>query len=195
MAASLLLSSCGAVLSGSVETELTALKKGNYSLDPKHTSVLFKVSHLNVSQFVGRFNKAYAELDYDADDPAASRIRAAVVIDSLDVNNPDFSETLKSCDWLCASQFPEARFVSVGRAQTNDNVLAFAGELSFRGVTKPAELIVRINGATTNRLTGDYILGFEASLAFNRSEFSMGRFIPAVGDQVNIEVYAEFVRH
>lgn len=190
----LFLSGCGALLSGSVETDLTALEPGNYTLDPHHTTVLFKISHLGVSQFVGRFNRARAELDYRPEDPAASRIRASVEIDSLDVNRPDFAETLKSCDWLCAERYPEARFESKGRARQSGNRLIFTGELLFRGVRQPAELGVSINGATTNRLNGDYIVGFDANLTFKRSDFLMDKYIPAVGDDVAVEVYAEFVR-
>ncbi|UTF60852.1 YceI family protein [Gilvimarinus sp. DA14] len=183
------------MLSTDVETDLTALKQGNYSLDPKHTSVLFKVSHLNVSEFVGRFNQASAELDYVPEDPAASRIRASVNMQSLDVNNPDFAETLKSCDWLCADTYPQALFVSDGRAERDGNTLIFRGTLQFRGVTQSAQLDVRINGATTNRLTGDYIIGFAANLSFKRSAFDMGRFVPAVGDDIDIEIHAEFIRN
>ncbi len=190
----LLFSGCGALLSGDVETDLKALKQGNYTLDPHHTTVLFKVSHLGVSQFVGRFNHASAELDYQPEDPAASQIRASVDMRSLDVNRPDFADTLKSCDWLCAERYPEARFESKGRARQSDNRLIFRGDLLFRGATRPAELYVTINGATTNRLTGDYLIGFEAELSFKRSDFGLDKYIPAVVDQVAIEVYAEFIR-
>nr|WP_269745034.1 YceI family protein [Gilvimarinus agarilyticus] len=181
-------------MSGSVETDLKTLKQGNYSLDPHHITVLFKVSHLGVSQFVGRFNRASAELDYQPEDPATSSIRASVDMRSLDVNRPDFADTLKNCDWLCAERYPEARFESEGRARQSGNHLIFQGDLLFRGVTRPAELQVTLNGATTNRLTGDYIIGFEAALTFYRSDFNMGNYVPAVGDQVTIEVYAEFIK-
>ncbi|MDO3382645.1 YceI family protein [Gilvimarinus algae] len=188
------LTACGALLSGEVERELIELKPGAYRLDPHHTTVLFKVGHLAVSDFVGRFNQASAELDYNASDPADSQLRASVNLASLDVNRPDFADTLKSCDWLCTGRYPQAVFESQGRARRDGNSLVFPGFLDFRGVRKAVELHVQINGATTNRLTGNYTLGFEAHLLFNRSDFGMGQFIPAVGDAVRIEVYAEFIR-
>ena len=89
---------------------------------------------------------------------------------SLDVNRPDFADTLKSCDWFCAERHPEARFESKGRTRQSDNRLIFRGDLLFRGVTRPAEP------------------------SFKRSDFGLDKYIPAVGDQVAIEVYAEFVR-
>ncbi|MDX6848486.1 YceI family protein [Gilvimarinus sp. SDUM040013] len=189
-----LLTACGQLLSGHVYTELPTLKPGNYRLDPHHTTVLFKVEHLGISSFVGRFNQSQATLNFVDSDPAASTIVADVEINSLDVNRPDFAQTLVSCDWLCSEEHPVARFQSRGRANVDGSLLIFAGDLTFRGVTNPATLAVTINGATTNRLTGDYTLGFEAKLEFLRSRFGMDKFIPAVGDNVQIEVFAEFIR-
>ncbi|MDO6746013.1 YceI family protein [Gilvimarinus sp. 1_MG-2023] len=192
--ASALLAACGQLLSGKVYTELDTLKAGEYQLDPNHTRVLFKVNHLGVSSFVGRFNQSRAALDFNESDPAASAIVADVEMGSLDINRPDFADTLMGCDWLCVEDYPSARFESRGRAEVDGQQLKFNGDLAFRGVTQPSVLIVNINGATTNRLTGDYTLGFEAQLVFLRSDFGMDRFIPAVGDEVTIEVYAEFIR-
>lgn len=194
LALALLQAACGQLLSGRVITELPALKPGNYRLDPNHTTVLFKVDHLGISSFVGRFNRSDAQLNFIASDPAASSISADVDMTSLDINRPGFADTLMSCDWLCAERFPVARFESRGRAEVKGSELIFQGDLTFRGLVKPASLSVTVNGATTNRLTGDYTLGFSGYLRFLRSEFGMGRFIPAVGDEVAVEVYAEFIR-
>jgi len=188
------LAACGQLLSAPIATELTQLAPGNYSLDPNHTTVLFKIDHLGVSSFVGRFNRADAELDYQAQDPASSRIRATVAMTSLDINRPDFADTLMSCDWLCAEKFPKAYFASTGRASLTGQTLRFPGRLEFRGVSADAELSVTLRGGTTNRLTGDKVIGFDAQLHFKRSSFGMARYIPLVGDDVAIEVYAEFAR-
>ena len=41
-------------------------------------------------------------------------------------------------------------------------------------------------------LTGFYTLGFSATGSIKRSDFGMDQYIPMVGDQVEIEIYAEF---
>ncbi|WP_339615386.1 YceI family protein [uncultured Gilvimarinus sp.] len=188
------LAGCGSLIMGKVDTSLSTLKPGNFQLDPDHTRVIFKVSHLGISSFVGRFNRSDAQLNYRNDDPAASTFTADVDMTSLDINRPDFAETLMGCDWLCVNDYPKARFQSRGRAQVTGPVLAFSGDLTFRGVTKATTLTVTLNGATTNRLTGDYTLGVDAGLTLLRSEFGMGQFVPAVGDEVTLEIYAEFIR-
>jgi polyisoprenoid-binding protein YceI len=59
-------------------------------------------------------------------------------------------------------------------------------------VTAPVDLTVTFNGGGNNMLTGFYTLGFSATSKFNRSTFGVDYLIPAVGDEVTIEVFAEF---
>jgi len=41
-------------------------------------------------------------------------------------------------------------------------------------------------------LTGRYTLGFTATTQFKRSRFGIDYLIPAIADEVNVEVFAEF---
>lgn len=190
----LLLGACAQLVMPEADRELAQLPAGNYRLDPDHTRVLFKVDHLGISSYVGRFNKTDASLQYDADAPGKSRLTATVTMNSLDVNDVDFADTLTGCDWLCAEKYPQAVFETTANAEVEGNRLIFPGDLRFRGVTREAEIVVDIRGGADNMLTGCYTIGFDASLSFNRSDFGMDKYIPVVGDRVEIEVYAEFLR-
>ena len=48
--------SCKALITPNSTTELYNLRPGNYSVDKSHTRVLFKLDHLGLSTYVGRFN-------------------------------------------------------------------------------------------------------------------------------------------
>jgi polyisoprenoid-binding protein YceI len=63
----------------------------------------------------------------------------------------------------------------------------------MRGVTRSVPLNVVFNGAGTNPLTQVQTLGFSATASIRRSEFGLGAWIPAVGNQVLLEIEAEFV--
>lgn len=189
-----ILASCGFLLMPEADTALGDLKAGNYQLDPSHTTVLFKVEHLGISTFVGRFNEADASLAYDPENPAKSRLDARVQLASIDINQPELAETLRGCNWLCAEKYPIAQFTTTRDATVEDRRLIFPGELRFRGRTKPVQVIVTFNGGADNRLTGYYTLGFRADMTFLRSDFGIDRYIPLVGDEVIVEVYTEFQR-
>lgn len=187
-----LLTACASLLMPSADRTLAELPPGDYRLDPAHTRILFKIDHLGISSYIGRLNHADASLTFDPSAPEQARLNATVDMHSLDVNDTDFAADLMSCNWLCAERFPEARFKTTGSTRVEGETLYVPGELFFRGHTHPLELVVILRGGVNNPLTGDYTLGFDAHLTFQRSEFGMDRYIPMVGDEVRIEIYTEF---
>ena len=89
---------------------------------------------------------------------------------------------------------PEARFESQGIAVTGERTGRVEGELSLHGASAPVTLEVTFNGAGDSLLTGRYTLGFAASGTLKRSDFGLGSYAPAVGDEVVLEIHAEFQR-
>lgn len=184
---------CGYLIQPSVKTEMVELKKGSYTLDQGHATLLFKVDHMGFSQYVGRFNDFDAQLEFNPDDPTAAQLDAVVELASVDTNDARMEDTLKDTDWFNVIEHPQARFTTVA-AEKSGNGLRFTGNLTLRGHTVPVQLQVDFNGAGFNALSGHYTLGFAASSHLKRSEFGMNRYIPAIGDTVELEVHAEFQR-
>lgn len=191
----LTLSACGQLIQPSLKHELVEIKPGNYSLDKQHTSVSFKVNHMGLSTFVGRFNDFDASLQYDAEDIKNSRLQAVIEMASVDVNNEKFERSLRGKFWFNTETFPQATFTTQSAVKINQNKIKFTGILSFLGVEKPIDLMVTFNGAGNNLLSGKYTLGFAADTTFKRSEFGLDQYIPAVGDEISLEVHAEFQKN
>lgn len=188
----LLLASCGTLIKPNVKTGIVQLEKGSYRLDQTHVAVLFKINHMGLSTFVGRFNKVDAALEFDPNNIAAAKLSAVIDVASIDVNNPDLEETLRGSSWFDTEKYPQAFFKTTNVSLLDQNSAVFAGELTLHGVTAPINLTVTFNGAANNMLTGFYTLGFSATSTFNRSAFGVDYLIPAIGDAVAIEVFAEF---
>ncbi|WP_144392944.1 YceI family protein [Pleionea sediminis] len=195
--ASLLLScltGCSYLLTPSVEVKLEELESGQYKLDPAHTTVLFKVSHMGLSTYIGRFNKFDATLDFNPKQIKKTRLDAFVETASVDVNNPKLEDSLKGGTWFDSEKFPRAtlKTLSVEPSSQSGSQFIFNAELTLLGVTKPIQLQASFNGGADNILTGYYTLGFSATGTIKRSDFGMDSYIPMVGDTINIEIYAEF---
>lgn len=188
----LLLSSCGTLIKPKVKTGLIQLEKGSYKLDQTHAAVLFKINHMGLSTFVGRFNKVDASLEFDPENIAAAKLSAVIDIASIDVNNVDLEETLRGSNWFDAGQYPQAFFKTTNVKVIDENTAEFSGDLQLCGVTAPISLHIHFNGGGNNLLTGFYTLGFSAVSSFKRSTFGMDYLTPAIADQVDIEVFAEF---
>lgn len=191
----LLLVSCGTLIKPNVKTGIVQLEKGSYQLDQTHVTVLFKINHMGLSTFVGRFNKVDATLEFDPANIAAAKLSAIIDVASIDANNPDLEETLRGSSWLDTEKYPQAFFKTTNVSLLDQNSAVFSGELTLHGVTAPIDLTVTFNGGANNMLTGFYTLGFSAASTFNRSTFGVDYLIPAIGDAVAIEVFAEFQKN
>lgn len=191
---SLLLSACVSWITPEVTPEFSALKPGQYRLDPNHASLMFKIQHLGLSTYVGRFNRLNAELDFKPENMAEAKLEAEVDIASIDVNNLKLEQTLQESAWFDSQQFPKAHFVSQTVTPAADGEFVFHGILTLHGISRPISFNARFHGGADNWMTGKYTLGFSANASIKRSDFGMTSYIPLVGDEVQLEIYAEFLR-
>lgn len=186
---------CASLLQPKLEQSLSLYKQGEYELDKAHAALLFKVSHMGFSKFVGRFNDFDASLDFDPENISQSSMQAVVEMGSLSLPDESFAEVLRGDKWFKTVQFPQAKYQTTEVLEHSDNHIVFMGELTFLGQTQPVELSVEFNGAGFSMLTQSYTLGFDARMQFSRSAFGLDNYVPTIGDDVVIEVYAEFQRN
>lgn len=189
------LSACVALLTPKVESNFGELKAGAYRLDKSHASLIFKVRHLGLSTYVGRFNSFNATLEFDPSNMQASQLNALVDMTSLDINDDSLTSTLAGSSWLNLRAFPQAQFKSSAVTPISDTEFEFIGALSWRGKTKEISVQARFEGGAFDVLTQNYKLGFSAETEFLRSDFGMDAFIPLVGDKIQVETYVEFIRN
>ena len=189
-----LFSGCAALLTPKVEAEFEKLKGGQFSLDKSHATLLFKIQHLGLSTYVGRFNSIDANLEFDPENISATKLTALVDMSSLDINDLGLAKDLSGAKWLNTNRYPQAQFSTLSVKPLSEGEFEFVGELNWRGVVKPVTLQATFHGGANNILTGKYTLGFSATGSFLRSDFGMDAYIPLVGDKVSLEAYAEFQR-
>ena len=189
----LALAACGRLIPANNQTLNPArLEGGAYRLDADHTALLWKVNHLGFTKYVGRFERVEASLDFDPKAAAASRLEVIVETASNDSSDPKLDQDLRGSSWFDATTFPQIVFRSTAIDVTSENTGRVTGDLTLHGVTRPVVLDVAFNGGATDLITGRYTLGFAATGTFKRSEFGIDDYIPAIGDEVQLEIYAEF---
>lgn len=183
---------CASLVRPNFETEVVKLRPGNYTLDPDHTFVLFRVDHLNLSQVIGRFNEVEANLEFDPNDLAAMRLDGRIATASIDINNPSFESDLRGSGWLASDTYPNATFITEAVTVGEDDSLTIDGQFTLRGITQPLSLDAKFNGGADNILTGKYTLGFTAFGSVSRKAYGVDSFAALVGDTIEIEIQAEF---
>ncbi|HEY0940363.1 MAG TPA: YceI family protein [Steroidobacter sp.] len=177
---------------------------GAYTIDPSHTSILFRVDHLGFSNYTARFKNATAQLQFDPNDLAASSVTVTVDAKSLETDYPDpkvldFNAELLGEGWLDAARYPEITFRSVSVEPTGARTMRINGELSLHGVTRPMVLDAKFNGGYRGHpMDPNARIGFSATGVLKRSEFGVSYGIPAPGtklgvsDEVEVIVETEF---
>lgn len=188
------------VTANDTTTDVHSMPGGIYKLDPNHASLTWKVSHLGLSNYTARFTSFDADILLTPMKLEKSKVRATIDVSSLETDYPtpekkDFDKELTTnAGWFNAPQFPEIKFMSNKVEITGDNTGKITGDLTFLGVTKPITLDVTFNKALGNHpFVNKPALGFSATASLNRSDFGMKRYLPQIGDKVDIIIEAEFL--
>ena len=174
-------------------SNVSDLEKGHYAVDKKHASLVARVSHMGVSLYTLRFDTLDANFDYDPAHPENTRVQASVDPASLDVG-ADYSKEFAE-EFLSASKFPTATFVSTSIQPGAGNQGAMTGDLTLIGVTKPVTFNVTFIGVGHEPLPipfGRRAAGFEATTTIKRSDFGSTYLNNLVGDEVTLTIEAEF---
>lgn len=193
LAAFMLVSGCQAVavVTHSVSGDPVDAPAGAYRLDPDHTAVLFKVSHLGYSLYVGRFNQVSGEMLFDPIAPERSTVSVTLAAASVDTGNDVLDPMIRE-EAFQAEDHPDITFRSTGIVRTGPASGQITGDLTLAGQTAPVTLDVTFNGGADNPLVEGHTLGFAAKGRFDRTDFGVGNWIPAVGREVEIEIHTEF---
>jgi polyisoprenoid-binding protein YceI len=171
-----------------------------YTIDPAHTAVLFRVSHLGFSHYTADFDRVSGTLVFDPANPAATTIEAKIDPKSLDLPNPPpgFHDELMGKAWFDAATYPEITFRSTKVETTGPNTANVTGDFTLHGVTKPVVLETTFNGGYAPNPFDGARVGFSAKGSFKRSDFGMGAGVPAPGsnmgvsDEVQVVIETEF---
>jgi len=141
-------------------------------LDPMHSEVQFKVKHLVISTVSGFFKSFEGELDTENDDFSDAKISFSLDINSIDTNQSQRDEHLKSAEFFDAEKYPKISFKSTSFAKAGDDEYKLVGDLTVKGVTKPVTLDVEFGGAADD-FYGNTKAGFEISGKINRKDFGL----------------------
>jgi polyisoprenoid-binding protein YceI len=113
----------------------------------------------------------------------------SIKTESVDTNNKQRDDHLRSPDFFNARQFPAIAFRSTA-IKPVDGGYQVTGEFTLHGVTRPIAFNL-MGGRITEFPKGVMRTGFTTELSIKRSEFGMDKFLESVGDEVIIAVSFE----
>ena len=123
-------------------------------------------------------------------------VMATIQAASIDTNNDQRNNHLRSSDFLDVANHPTITFES-SELSMMDGKYVLHGDLTIRGVTRAIELPIEIVGPVM--AMGNTVVGFAGSVTINRHDYgvSWSRTLDngglVVADDVEIEVNGEFI--
>jgi polyisoprenoid-binding protein YceI len=148
----------------------TVLPTGTWTVDPAHSSLEFSAKHLGIATVRGVFNEFEGSLEVGEDGRAQARGTVEVV--SIDTNEDQRDNHLRSEDFFHAEVHPQLSFESTEIRPLDENSFLIHGDLTMRGVTRPIVLEAEVLGTEIDPW-GSERVALEARGQLNRRDWNM----------------------
>jgi polyisoprenoid-binding protein YceI len=171
-------------------TTPTLIPAGTWSVDPAHSKVGFAVKHMGIATVRGEFTAFEGTLEI-GQDLSSAKAHGTVKTESVDTNEPQRDDHLRSPDFFDAAQFPELSFESTSVEALDDEEFRITGRLTIHGVTNEIVLHADVLGTDVDPY-GNERVGLEVTGQLSRGDYEM-KFNQALGsgnmlvsDKVNL---------
>ncbi len=177
----------------------TAAHAETWQIDPTHTRVGFRVSHMMVSSVEGSFPDVSGTLDLQPGKLSDAKVSVEVTMNTVSTGNDQRDEHLRTSDFLDVANHPTMTFSSTG-LKAKRGGFELTGDLTIRGVTKR----VTFTGTGLDQVAvdpwGNKRMGAHATTIVNRQDFGVawnqaletGGLL--VGDELPLQIDVEFTR-
>jgi polyisoprenoid-binding protein YceI len=181
-----------AILSGTLSAQTTKWKE-----DATHSTVGFSVKHLLISTVKGQFNDYSVSVLSDKPDFSDAKVTVKIKAQSVNTDNKQRDEHLRSADFFESEKFPEITFVSKKIEKTGKNTFKITGDFTMKGVTKTLALTGELGGILAKDPWGHTKAGLTLSGEVNRFDYGLNwnKAIEAgglvVSDKVKLNIELE----
>lgn len=167
----------------------------NLKIDSAHSTVSFVVKHMMFAKVRGTFGSFEGTINFDETNPANSSAQATIEASSINTQEENRDNHLRSNDFFGAESNPTITFVTTS-VEPDGGDYKVHGDLTMNGVTRPITLETEFNGKGSSPM-GAEVYSFSAEGKVKRSDFNMnwnaaletGGFL--VSDEVKIEIEIE----
>lgn len=169
----------------------------SYTVDPYHTYPNFTVEHWGLSMMHGRFDKSTGKFSFDRATKSGS---VELVIESASISTGDNvkgnrprarDEHLRAADFFNSAEFPTLTFKSTKVVFGGELPAGVEGNLTLLGVTRPVAVSFERFKCGKNPFNQKDRCGGNAVGKFKRSDFGMKTALPAVGDEITLNIEFE----
>jgi polyisoprenoid-binding protein YceI len=170
-----------------------------WQIDPAHTAAGFSVKHMMISTVRGQFKGVTGTVNWDDQDISKSSVDVTIDANTVDTGEPKRDADLKSANFFDVAHYPTITFKSVKIEKISAAKMKVTGDLTIRGITKPAVLDVEGPSGAIKDPYGNTRVALNATTTINRMDYGVkwNAKLDAgvvVGDDVNINIDLEMIK-
>lgn len=148
------------------------MAKSTWAIDPTHSEIGFKVKHMMFTNVSGKFNAFEAIIENEDDQFETSKINFSADVNTVDTNNGDRDNHLRSADFFDVEKFPKLSFVGTSIKKLNEGLFQIEGDLTIKDITKNVSLETEYSGLMKDPW-GNTKAGLSISGKINRKDFGL----------------------
>jgi polyisoprenoid-binding protein YceI len=162
----------------------------SYTLDPDHTVPRFEIDHNGLSNHTGAFMRAAgkATLDFFA---RSGSVEVTIQTASFLAGHAFMEGVVKGKDFLDTEKHPTMTYRSTAIQFYGDAPATVRGNLTLLGVTRPVTLTFTRFTCGPHPRSRREQCGGNLTGTFKRSDFGMKAFLPAIGDDIRLNIQVE----
>lgn len=157
----------------------------DYSLDATHSSVVFRIKHMDIGYVFGVFRGFDGSFSFDEEDLDNSSFQFTIDAQSIFTNNETRDNHLRSPDFFAAEEHPEISFESTDIERISQRTYRITGDLTIRGVTEEITVMADQTGQGLDT-AGQFRRGFLTTFAVNRMDFGVDEMPEGLGEYVRV---------
>lgn len=175
------------------------MEKTKWILDLAHSSIEFKIRHLVIATITGQFRVFSGTLYAGKDDFTDAGFNITVDVYSIDTNNIERDEHLKSPHFFNADYYPEMQVRSRSFVHIDGDHYDLNADVTIKGITRNVTLKALFGGEAKDGF-GIMRAGFEISGVVNRNDYDIhsddvteaGGLV--LGEDINVHAYLQFIK-
>lgn len=157
-----------------------AAAQTTWNIDKTHSKVGFSVTHMVVAETEGTFKDYSGSVVSKTEDFNGAEVSFTAKVASINTENENRDNHLKSADFFDAEKFPEVSFK--GNLVKDGSKYKLKGDFTMKGVTKKVEFDV-VYGGQINTGRG-LKAGFKVNGVVNRQEYGLSWAKTAPGGEM-----------
>ncbi|ARD48499.1 YceI family protein [Sporosarcina sp. P33] len=143
-----------------------------WTVDAAHSNIGFSVRHMMVSNVKGSFTGFEGSVNGNPESLNEASIHFEIDVNTINTNNNDRDNHLRSEDFFAAETYPKITFDSTEIVKTGNDKFDVTGDLTVKDVTKKTTFNVVRTGSGKNPWGVD-VVGFETETKISRKEYGL----------------------